>query len=255
MYLKSDDAEILVSSHGRGSRTIVAHGGWVGSGELWAAPFELLSQSWRTLTYDHRGTGGTRHGAACITFELLVDDLFRVLDASKIDRCVLAAESMGAMVALEAALRRPERFTGLVIVDGRTSGGQTPARDRLIAGCKADFAATMDAFVDACIPEEDCDAERDWARLIVKRSNAQAAVQMLECVEGIDVESRLASIAMPTLVLHGSRDPITPLSSGERLAALIPGARLVVAQGAGHVPTITRPQWVAAQIEDHFAAT
>jgi pimeloyl-ACP methyl ester carboxylesterase len=146
MFLKTSDAELLVTSYGDSPRTIVAHGGWVGSGELWAAPFERLSQSWRTVTYDHRGTGATRHSAPAITFDLLVGDLFRVLDALNIDTCVLAAESMGAMVALEAALRHPERFTGLVIVGGRYSGARTPARDRLVAGCKADFRATMEAF-------------------------------------------------------------------------------------------------------------
>lgn len=233
----------------------MAHGGWVGSGELWAAPFETLSGSWRTVTYDHRGTGGTRHTAPEITFELLVSDLFRILDALSIDTCVLAAESMGAMIAFEAALRCPERFTGLVIVDGRYTGGLTPTRDRLIAGCKVDFAATMDAFVDACVPEADCEAERAWAKLIVKRSNAIAAVQMLECVEHVDVESRLSSIPVPTLVLHGNRDVITPLASSERLVELIPNAKLIVADGAGHVPTITRPQWVAEQIQNFFGKT
>lgn len=253
MYLKSNDAEILVSSFGAGPRVFVAHGGWVGSGELWMLPFETLSRSWRTITYDHRGTGGTLHTAPAITFELLVSDLFRVLDALNIETCVLAAESMGAMVALEAALRCPERFSGLVIVDGRYTGERTPTRDRLIAGCKADFHATMDAFVDACVPEPGCEAERAWGKLIVKRSNASAALQMLECVENVDIESRLGSIAVPTLVLHGSRDLITPLASSERLAELIPKAKLVVADGTGHVPTITRPQWVADQIQSFFA--
>ena len=143
MFLKTSDAELLVTSYGDSPRTIIAHGGWVGSGELWAAPFERLSRSWRTVTYDHRGTGATRHSAPAITFDLLVGDLFRVLDALNIDTCVLAAESMGAMVALEAALRHPERFTGLVIVGGRYSGARIhhlahagPARP---AGCHRAF--------------------------------------------------------------------------------------------------------------------
>lgn len=252
MYLKSNDADILVSSFGAGPRTLLAHGGWVGSGELWSAPFEILSQSWRTITYDHRGTGGTRCIAPEITFELLVQDLFRVMDALHVETCVLAAESMGAMVALEAALRCPERFSGLVIVGGRYTGERTPTRDRLIAGCRADFAATMDAFVEACAPEAGCEAERAWGKLIVKRSNASAAVQMLECVEHVDVASRLSSITVPTLILHGSRDVISPLASAERLGELIPNSRLLVAEGCGHVPTITRPQWVAEQIQDFF---
>jgi len=252
MFLKTSDAELLVTSYGDSPRTIIAHGGWVGSGELWAAPFERLSRSWRTVTYDHRGTGATRHSAPAITFDLLVGDLFRVLDALNIDTCVLAAESMGAMVALEAALRHPERFTGLVIVGGRYSGARTPARDRLVAGCKADFRATMEAFVNACTPEADCEAERAWGKLIVNRSNAGDAVQMMECVEGVDLESRLASITLPMLVLHGRQDVIAPLASSERLVELVAGAKLVVAEDAGHVPTVTRPNWVAREINAFF---
>ena len=96
MFIKTADASLLVSAFGRGPRTFVAHGGWVGSGELWHAPFDILSRSWRTVTYDHRGTGGTTHTAAEITFEMLVADLFTVLDRLDIKDCVIAAESAGA---------------------------------------------------------------------------------------------------------------------------------------------------------------
>lgn len=253
MFLKTPDADLLVSANGDAPRSIVAHGGWVGSGELWAAPFEQLSRTWRTVTYDHRGSGATRSRAPRITFELLVDDLFRVLDALGIATCVIAAESMGAMVALEAVLREPQRFTGMVIVGGRYTGERTPGRDRLIAGCQADFAATMDAFVNACVPEADADAERAWGRRIVDRSNGVAAVELLTCVEGLDFTSRLGEIGIPTLVLHGRQDVIAPLAAAETLAARIPDATLVVAEDAGHVPTLTRPAWIAEQIDGFFA--
>jgi pimeloyl-ACP methyl ester carboxylesterase len=252
MFLKSADADILIQSFGIVARTLVAHGGWVGSGELWMPPFEFLTRSWRTITYDHRGTGATVSRAPCITFDVLVDDLFRVLDHCGVETCVLAGESAGAAVVLEAALRRPERFTGLVIASGRYVGDRTPQRDRLLQGCRANFPATMDAFVDACVPEEDCAAERAWGRQIVKRSNAQAAVELMECMEGIDIESRLSRISQRCLVLHGTRDAITLVASSEKLASVVPNARLVVADGAGHVPTVTRPQWVAEQIDGFF---
>ncbi len=252
MFLKTSDASILVSAFGSGRNAFVAHGGWVGSGELWLPPFEYLSRSWRTVTYDHRGTGGTVHAAPKITYEALLADLFEVLDRLGIERCVLAGESAGAAVVLEAALRRPERFVGLVIVDGRYVGDRTPQQDRLIQGCRADFPATMDAFVNACVPEEACEAERAWGKMIVKRSNATSAIELMECLQGIDIECRLGSLNQPTLVIHGSRDAITPIASSEKLAALLPNARLVVAEGAGHVPTVTRPEWLAAQIDEFF---
>ncbi len=253
MFLKLDDAELFVSSFGKGPNTLVAHGGWVGSGELWSQPFEILSRSWRTITYDHRGTGATVNHAPAITFEILVQDLFKVLDALSVGPSVLAAESSGACIALEAALRDPSRFKGLVIVDGRYHGGRTAGAARFMEGCNTDFSATMDRFVNACIPEEGCDAERRWGKQIVKRSNGPAAVQLMECLEVVDVERRLAEIALPTLVIHGGRDAITPIAASERLAAKIANSKLVIIEDAGHVPTITRPAIVAKAIEEFFS--
>ncbi len=253
MFLKLDDAELFVSSFGKGPNNLVAHGGWVGSGELWSQPFEILSRSWRTITYDHRGTGATVNHAQAITFELLVQDLFKVLDTLSVDRCVLAAESSGACIALEAALRDPSRFKGLVIVDGRYYGGRTVGAARFMEGCRTDFPGTMELFVNACIPEENCDAERRWAKQITHRSNGPHAIQLMECLEIVDVEPRLSTISLPTLIIHGRRDVITPMANAENLAAKIPNSKLVVIEDAGHVPTITRPVEVAKAIEDFFA--
>lgn len=252
MFLKSDDADFFVTSFGRGPKTLVAHGGWVGSGELWLQPFEQLSQSWRTVTYDHRGTGATRTRAPKITFELLVDDLFRVLDALEISRCVLAGESSGALVVLEAALRQPERFTGLVLVDGRSASTNTAGAARFIEGCKTDFEATMDAFVRACVTEADADAELCWARQIVMRSTGPAAVELMESMWTARVAQRLEQIVQPTLLIHGRGDLITPVSASEEMARRIPNARLAVIEGAGHVPVITRPTEVASAIQEFF---
>lgn len=254
MYLKTADVSLFVQSFGNGPQTIVAQGGWVGSGELWLPVFEALSQSWRTITYDHRGTGATICHEPRITFEQLVSDLFFVLDQLDVKQCVLAGESAGAAAVLEAALRQPGRFSGLVLVGGRYTGERTPQRDRLLQGCRQDFAATMSAFVDACVPEEECEAERRWGKQIVMRSTADAAIDLLECMEGIDIESRLGQLEMPTLVIHGSRDAITPPASSEKLAAIMPNATLAMIEGAGHVPTVTRPDKIAANIDRFFGA-
>jgi pimeloyl-ACP methyl ester carboxylesterase len=253
MFLKTQDADLFVTAFGSGPRTLVAHGGWVGSGELWQLPFEELSKRWRCVTYDHRGTGATVNRAPRISYELLVDDLFRVLDALKIDQCVLAGESSGACIVLGAALRHPERFSGLVLVDGRYQGGRSAGAARFIEGCKVDFAATMEMFINACIPEEDCAAERRWGKQIVMRSNGPDAVQLMEALEPVQLEDRLAQITQPSLMIHGTRDAITPLANSQALAQKIPGSRLVTIEGAGHVPTMTRPADVVRAIDDFFS--
>ena len=253
MFIKSQDADLFVTSFGSGSRTIVAHGGWVGSGELWQQPFEALSRHWRTVTYDHRGTGATVNRAQAITFELLVTDLFRVLDTLDIRSCVLAGESSGACIVLEAALRQPRRFSGLVLVDGRYQGGKSAGATRFIEGCKANFEATMDMFVNACASEVDCAAERHWGKQIVMRSSGPAAIQLKECLEPVQLEDRISQIQIPTLLIHGRRDVITPLASSEALAQQIPTNKLVIIEDAGHVPTLTRPAQVVSAIEEYFA--
>jgi pimeloyl-ACP methyl ester carboxylesterase len=252
MFLKSADADLFVTSVGQGPFTFVAHGGWVGSGELWQQPFEAMSRHWRCVTYDHRGTGATVNRAPTITLDLLVGDLFRVLDALEIDTCILAGESAGACIAMEAALRQPQRFIGLVLVDGRYQGGRSVGAARFIEGCRKDFNATMDAFVAACVPEEDCAAERRWAKQITLRSSGPDAVQLMEAVEPATVEHRLAQISQPTLLIHGTRDLITPLANSEHMAQHIPNSSLVTIEGAGHVPTLTRPAEVVKAIQDFF---
>jgi len=182
-----------------------------------------------------------------------VNDLFRVLDALKVTSCVLAGESSGAFVVLEAALRQPERFNGLVLVDGRYQGGKSPGASRFIEGCKTNFAATMEAFVNACTPEEDCAAERRWGKQIVMRSDSPSAVQLMECLEPVQLEHRINQIQLPTLLIHGSRDVITPVASSQNLAQMLPESKLVIIEGAGHVPTVARPSEVARAIEEYFA--
>jgi pimeloyl-ACP methyl ester carboxylesterase len=252
MFIKAKDADLLAYTFGHGPKALVTHGGWVGSGELWLPVAERMPSAWKTIIYDHRGTGATISQSARITFDQLVDDLFVVLDTLRIDTCILAGESAGTMVVLEAALRQPSRFEGLVLVGARISGQPTPQSERLLQGCRLDFPATMSAFVDACVPEEDASAERAWGKKIVMRSTAKDAIDLMTCLEGQDFPPRLATINLPTLVLHGSRDVISPLANATSIVSTMPQAELVVAEGAGHVPTVTRPQWVADVIQAKF---
>lgn len=130
--------------------TFVAHGGWVGSWELWQQPFQLMQNRWRCIGYDHRGSGASTAPASAIMPEALVDDLFTVLDGFGVERCVLAGESLGALTCVLAVLRDPSRFAGLVLVDG---GYSVKMDNPLIAGSRSNFPGTVHGFVDRCIPE------------------------------------------------------------------------------------------------------
>ena len=248
MFVAVEGHQLNCVSFGSGQRTLVAHGGWVGNWELWQDPFMLLHNRWRCIGFDHRGSGASTFPPDSITPAALVDDLFTVLDHFEVESCVLAGESLGALTCLQAVLRQPERFQGLVLVDG------APAADRerqgaLVNGARANYPATVSAFVDACVPEPDSEHLRAWGRKILLRADAEAAARILEVHYEQNIAPALAEVSVPTLVIHGELDAIVPLAVGQAVAATIPGAELVVIPGAGHVPTVTRPREVVDAIE------
>ncbi|HEX9978537.1 MAG TPA: alpha/beta hydrolase [Acidimicrobiia bacterium] len=246
MFVRSGDALLNVVSFGDGPRTFVAHGGWTGNWEMWQQPFETMSRTWRCVSFDHRGTGATRPGHEEITRERLVGDVLAVLDACDIEQCVLAGESAGGRIVLDAVLATPDRFVGLVLVD---SVPEVTRQDvsTLVDGSRSDYARTVEWFVEACVPEENVEHLKRWGRQMLMRSDGETAARLLECLIGPAPD--LAAIAVPTLVIHGELDTTAPLQGARVLAERIPGAQLRTIPGAGHVPTVTAPDVVAAEIE------
>lgn len=255
MFVEVGDATIYTAAFGPAhAPVLLGIGGWIGSWELWAEPFAVLSQDWRTAAYDHRGTGATIAPVESITFGRLVDDLFAVMDALKIERCVLAAESAGALTALTAARQQPDRITGLVLVDALSY--QPPVEDDnpFLQGLQYQYAATIDRFVTACVPEPDSEHIRRWGRQILGRASQAAAMALYRSSSEPDLRGSFGDIKQPALILHGEADAIVPVEEAQRLAAALPHAHLSIIPGAGHVPTMTRPQVIADAINRFFAA-
>jgi pimeloyl-ACP methyl ester carboxylesterase len=253
LFINVGNAKIYTTSFGAPtSPALVAIGGWIGSWELWAEPFSILSQHWRTIAYDHRGTGATIAPTESITFNRLVDDVFEVLDAYKVERCVLAAESAGALIALGAALKQPERISGLVIVDGMYFRETPPEQDMFLLGLQKAYSATLDRFVEVCVPEPDSDHIKRWGRQIIDRASPEAAIALYLSADGIDLRKELSQISQPKLILHGEADEIVPIKDAHTLMKILPNAKLSVLQGAGHVPTLTHPKEIAQEILNFF---
>jgi pimeloyl-ACP methyl ester carboxylesterase len=254
MFIQNGNAQLYTVDFGNGPRTILAHGGWTGSWELWTEPFMHLNKNWRTVAYDHRGTGATISPVESITMENMVADLFAVMDNLKIERCVLAAESAGGMVAVNAALQQPQRFDGLVLVDALLYN-MPESNSIFIQGLKTNFEKTRAGFVDACVLETEPNSKeiRSWGRKILARATMEASIRLLEYSYGTDLRPELSKLQIPTLVIHGDSDAIVPLKDSEYAASQIPNSHLHIVHGAGHVPTMTRPREVAEEINRYFS--
>jgi pimeloyl-ACP methyl ester carboxylesterase len=250
MFIETRGTRLFVSSFGAGPRTALALGGWIGSSEMWLPVLGLLNHSWRTVTFDQRGSG-TSHvpKSRDITREAWVDDVFVVMDAQGIERCLVMSDSSGCFPAVLAALKYPERFIGLVIVGGAPRMPLDWERRLFALGLRFARRPLLKVFARRCLPEDDTGHVRRWLWDICVRADPRNAARLLEIIDGFDLTDVAPKLLTPTLILHGSRDEIQPLSDGRALTALIPGSDLVVMEGRGHVPMMSSPEEVVSIIE------
>jgi pimeloyl-ACP methyl ester carboxylesterase len=247
MFLAAHGTRLFVSSFGAGHRAALALGGWIGSGEIWQHTLGYLSRNWRVVTFDQRGSG-TSHVAndRDLTQEAWVDDVFAVMDAQGIERCLLMSDSSGCFPAVLAARKRPERFIGLVLVGGAPRMPMDRRRRLFAAGLRVASRRTLRAFARACLPEDETGHVRRWLWDVCVRADPRSAIRLLQIISGFDLADAAPKLTTPTLVVHGSKDFIQPLSDGRALASLIPGSELVVMEGKGHVPMMSSPAELAS---------
>jgi pimeloyl-ACP methyl ester carboxylesterase len=259
MFVDVDGYRFFTLDIGSGPRTFLAHSGWIGTIEDWLPTLGVLSKQWRVISYDHRGAGETVVPVDAITPDALIDDIFRVMDALQVERCILGGFSAGAGIALRAAVLHPERFDGLVLTNGSAGvrapdAGPPPPRQPVSSWPGADHAARMRWFIERCTPEPDVEHIRRWGHHFLMRAEPEAAERLWGIMPPPDAEllDRVRRLALRTLIIHGSLDPFATLPAMEHLASLIPDSRLEVIEGVGHLPAMIRPHEVAALIGAFF---
>lgn len=246
-----------------------------GSMLFWEERFcRLLADGGRfVIRYDHRDTGRSvtyEPGRPGYTGADLVADAAGLLDAYGIDAAHVAGVSMGGALAQVLALSQPQRVLSLTLIStspvvggGRRLPPSTEAIGRFLASAEVD-RSERDSVIEHLVGwsrvlagEErpfDEAAVRELARRDAERARDFSAAGNHDLIDGGPPPGDdLSAIVAPTLVVHGSADPLFPLAHGEALAEEIPHARLLVLEGAGH--GLQRADWdvVARAIVDHTA--
>jgi pimeloyl-ACP methyl ester carboxylesterase len=225
------------------------------------------------VRYDHRDTGRSTAyppGQPGYTGADLTRDAVAVLDGLGLEAAHLVGISAGGGIAQEIALEHPDRALSLVLmstspVTGVDRALPPPTRDfgRFVASEKVDWS-DRESVVEYLVAywrvlaggvrPFDEDAYRNLVRREVDRARHFASLQNHGVMgQGEGTSRRLSEIAAPTLVIHGSADPMFPLEHGEALADEIPDARLVQLDGAGH--GVYREDWytILPAVEAHTA--
>ena len=252
----SDGGLIEVVERGEGTAIVLLHGAGLSSG-VWSYQFHDLSGANRLVALDLRGHGASAPGAGGVTITRMADDLAEVLEHLDLRDVVLVGHSMGGMTALRFARNHAnvlaERVSRVLLMS--SAGGVVPEGTTWsrLGPLVARTAVSADAVVNRSarfgIPAGRAGRLMSRVGFGVAPSMAQveATLKMLRASQpshflglfpelfSFDERAPFTDFEVPVTVLVGDRDRLTPPALARQLAASLPGARLVVWPGGGHM--------------------
>jgi len=225
---------------------------------MWEYQTTTLGSLYRVIAPDLRGHGETAAPEGIYPIEDMAEDVIELLDALKIaEPIVLGGLSMGGYVALAIAVKHPKRLRGLMLMDTRAGADSFEAsqgREALARRVEAEGSA--EPAVSAMLPRLFSEWSRQNRADIVARVHERMLRTPARAVAGAlrgmaarpDRTGDLGRIAVPTLVLVGADDALTPPSEAKAMAEAIPNARLVEIPDAGHLAPLENPTAANAAI-------
>ncbi len=240
---------IAVDHIGAGPLVIFLHG--IGGNRTnWHDQLPEFGGHFHAISWDARGYGESDDYDGALDFGDFAIDLARVIEHFGANRAHLVGLSMGGVIALDFAARYPDRVATLTLCDSMPGFGHlTEAQRRefirtrqepLLAGKEPrDIAPAVARTLLGKSPRPGC-FERLVASMTAlhKESYIKTITGSVNYARPLEIES----IAVPVLVVVGDEDTLTPPATSRELARRIPGARMTVIEGAGHLSNIEQPE-------------
>ncbi|MEO8611272.1 MAG: alpha/beta fold hydrolase [Chloroflexota bacterium] len=222
---------------------------------LWQHWIAELSRDHTFVRYDERGCGLSDWDVDDFSVDAWVHDLETVVDTLGLERFPLLGLSQGAAVAIQYAVRHPERVSHLILYGplfcGLLRGKMTPKKiemaETLIKlmelGWGRGTPAFRQVFTAMFVPDATSEQMRWFDDLQRASTSPENAVKFEQAFHRLDVTDAARQVTVPTLVFHARHDSLIPFNKGRQLATLIPGAQFVPLEGKNHVLLEDEPAW------------
>lgn len=266
----SDGGRIHLVERGAGPALVLVHGITLGVA-TWTPQLHSLADRYRVIAVDQRGHGQSIAGDGGYSMERLADDLAEVLDDLDVTGAVLVGHSMGGMVSQLMAVRHPDvlrRHVGGLVLVATAAGPLVPglggaaAAEILASGAgrglrraerrgkgiifNDDFGAWVTRVSFGSRPAP---ADLELTRSMIGAMSPGALAGLIGPLLAFDVRHRVHRIDLPTMIVVGTRDVLTPPRMARAMHELIPGSELVVIPGCGHMVMLERPEKLAELLD------
>ena len=221
---------------------------------VWSPLLRWLAGKSRLTRYDSRGNGLSDRVVDDISFAAFVRDFKSVVDATKLEQFAVLGISQGAAVAIDYAVRHPNRVSKLILhgsyAQGRNKRGSAAETEKaetflsmLRHGWGNEHSPFMRAFASFFIPSGSPEQIRWFVDLQRNTTTAENAERIRRACDDIDIAGLLSKVKVPTLVMHSRHDNVVPLEQGRLIATSIPNARFVTLDSENHVLLSGEPAW------------
>lgn len=236
---------LALSVAGAGELVVMLHGVG-GNRRNWFSQIAALEPSFRAVAWDARGYGDSDNYVGAFGFGDVSNDLLRVLDHFGAERAHLIGLSMGGNIAMDFALRYPDRVASLVLADTDRGMRFLPADSReeflrlretpILAGVALDEMAGP-ILENLLGPDAKPEARREMSDSI-RCLHRESYVKAIRATIEFDVTETLGAVTAPTLVIVGREDRLIPMRDAEAIARDIKGSTLIVIEKAGHLTNL-----------------
>ncbi len=239
--IRSGDAEIVYEILGQGPPLVLLHP-FPAHHEFWKALAGPLATRYRVVLPDLRGHGDSGAGEGPATMEKHAADLARVCDHAKIGRAIFAGVSIGGYILFEFWRRSRPRVAALILSDTRPQADTREGRANRLQAAEDVLQGGPEPFIDGMLPkllgESTRHSRPDLVRAARDMMLQMSAEDIAQVQQGMaarpDSVETLKTINVPTLLMAGSEDTLTPVADAEFMRRHIAGSQLRVVARAGH---------------------
>lgn len=249
LMIKVNDFNLYYNDLGEGRTPIIFLHGFPFDKTMWNEQLKFLKNSYRVIACDIRGFGKSKDEVTPLSMSLFADDLIEFMDKLDIDKAIICGLSMGGFIAFNAVKRFPERFEALILCDTQCVSDTPEIKDkrlRTIADIEVNGVTNFnEQFLKSIFCKESLLRKQDLVeelRTVVFSNSEHIITQgLLALAVRTESCSTLNRIHIPTLIICGREDAVTPLEQSEYLREHILGSTLEVIYNAGHVSNLEQP--------------
>lgn len=251
MELTSGDAKIFYKIEGQGRPLALVHP-FPANHKFWQPAAALLATRYRLVMPDLRGHGASQPGDGPATMEKHAGDVLRVCEAAGIERAIFAGVSIGGYVLFEFWRRHRERVEALILCDTRAQADTDEGRANRLKSAEQVLKEGKDRFLDEMIPKllgattrsRRPDLVAAARKMLGEMTPQGIATAQRGMAERPDSILTLKTVNVPTLIVVGEEDTLTPPADSELMHKHIVGSKLEIVPQAGHYAPFERHESV-----------